>query len=227
MCRDEGNEPAKLEIVRCLGAWCVAADTLPAEAQAHFERGLGEKDTLLQAHLTALVQVSPAGPLHHGVYIPYYSEAKHCATSVDQSGLPVHALQVLLESECARPAASQLLSRLTRIAAEGSSKVAQRAEGVRASLAVALVASTGREAAASVHASFWEALTAGKAPLLSTVNLARLASADAVLQLHLAGSLLLQVGCILCPAAGVMHDSKAMLVNDVCLRAWTLQHTLR
>ena len=63
--REEGNEPAKLEIIRCLGAWCIAADALPAEAQTQFERGLGEKDTLLQAHLTALVQVNPAGSLYH------------------------------------------------------------------------------------------------------------------------------------------------------------------
>ena len=112
-------------------------------------------------------------------------------------------------SERARPAASQLLSRLSRLAAEGSSKVAQRAEGVRASLTVALVASTDHEAAASVPASFWEALTAGMAPLLSTATLARLAAADAVLQLHLAESLLLQVGGILCSAAGGMQDSKS------------------
>ena len=111
---------------------------------------------------------------------------------------------MLQKSERARPAAFQLLSRLTKVAAEGSAKVAQRAEGVRASLAVALVASTAPEAEASVPASFWEALTAGKAPLLSTATLARLASADAVLQVHLAESLLLQVGCILRPAAGVM-----------------------
>ena len=125
-----------------------------------------------------------------------------------------HALQVLQESECARPAASQLLSRLSRIAAEGSSKVAQRAEGVRASLAVALVASADREAEASVPASFWEALTAGKAPLLSTATLAKLALSDAVLQLHLAESLLLQVGCVLHPAAEVMQDSKGQQMTD-------------
>ena len=30
---------------------------MPAEAQQHFERGLSEKETLLQAHLRSLVQV--------------------------------------------------------------------------------------------------------------------------------------------------------------------------
>ena len=50
-----------------MGAWCVAGGALSAEAQTQFERGFGEKDTLLQAHLTALVQVVPAGTLHHGV----------------------------------------------------------------------------------------------------------------------------------------------------------------
>jgi len=55
--REEGNEPVKLEIARSMGAWCTSADAMPAEAQKHFERGLGEKDSLLQAHLQSLVQV--------------------------------------------------------------------------------------------------------------------------------------------------------------------------
>lgn len=56
-CREEGNEPVKLEIAQCVGAWCSSADALPAEAQKQFERGLGEKGALLQAHLRSLVQV--------------------------------------------------------------------------------------------------------------------------------------------------------------------------
>ena len=40
-----------------MGAWCASADVMPAEAQRHFERGLSEKEALLQAHLRSLVQV--------------------------------------------------------------------------------------------------------------------------------------------------------------------------
>lgn len=41
-----------------MGAWCAAADVMPDEAQRHFERGLSEKEALLQAHLRSLVQVN-------------------------------------------------------------------------------------------------------------------------------------------------------------------------
>ena len=61
-CREEGNEQVKLEIARCMGAWCASADAMPAEAQRHFERGLCEKETLLQAHLRSLVQVVSFSP---------------------------------------------------------------------------------------------------------------------------------------------------------------------
>ncbi len=64
-CREEGNEPVKLEIARCMGAWCASADVMPAEAQRHFERGLSEKEMLLQTHLRALVQVICLSPYRH------------------------------------------------------------------------------------------------------------------------------------------------------------------
>lgn len=61
----------KLEAVRCVGVWCVTADTMPAEATKQFERGLAEKDALLQAHLRALVQVRLAAfcDSHHVQYL--------------------------------------------------------------------------------------------------------------------------------------------------------------
>lgn len=61
-CREEGNEQIKLEIARCIGAWCASADAMSAEAQRQFERGLSEKDSLLQAHLRSLVQVTGLCP---------------------------------------------------------------------------------------------------------------------------------------------------------------------
>ena len=100
-------------------------------------------------------------------------------------------------SESARASAGPLLSRLTKIAAEGSAKVIQRAEGIQAALAIALAASANSKTDSIIPASFWEILAAPKAPLLSLATLAKLGTEDAVSQLHLAESLLLQVRCIL------------------------------
>lgn len=100
-------------------------------------------------------------------------------------------LQILQKSESARTAASPLLSRLTKVAAEGSAKVAQRAEGVKAALAIALAASTGSKLESSVPAS-WDSVADVKAPLLSAATLAKLTPEDASFQLYLAESLLLQ-----------------------------------
>ena len=99
---------------------------------------------------------------------------------------------MLQKSENARASGGPLLGRLIAIAAEGNSKLAQRAEGIRAALAVALAAETDSKAESSVPASFWALLTGPKAALLSTATLAKLAPEDAALQLHLAESLLLQ-----------------------------------
>lgn len=103
--------------------------------------------------------------------------------------------QVLQRSESARASAGPLLSRLTKIAADGSAKVAQRAEGIQAALAVALAASASAEFDRSIPTSFWESLVAPKTPLLSSATLAKLTAEDAASQLSLAESLLLQVTC--------------------------------
>ena len=108
--------------------------------------------------------------------------------------------QVFRRSDSARASAGPLLSRLTKVAAEGSAKVAQRAEGIQAALAVALAASASAKVDSTIPASFWESLAAPKAPLLSLATLARLSTQDAASQLLLAESLLLQVICILQPS---------------------------
>ena len=122
--------------------------------------------------------------------------------------------QVLRRSESARASAGPLLSRLTKVAAEGSAKVAQRAEGIQAALAVALASSASTKLDSSIPSSFWEALAAPKAPLLSSATLAKLSAEDAASQLSLAESLLLQVTGIL----HLCHYNKGQL--------WALHHSL-
>ncbi len=104
------------------------------------------------------------------------------------------------KSESARASAGPLLSRLTKVASEGSAKVALRAEGIQAALAVALAASASAKLDSSIPGSFWESLAAPKAPLLSSATLARLTAEDAASQLSLAECLLLQV-------TGILHLS--------------------
>lgn len=115
--------------------------------------------------------------------------------------------------ESARAAAVPLLSRLTKIAAEGSTKVAQRSEGIQAALAVALAASADSKSESSVPASFWETLAGPKAPLLSTATLAKLAPEAATSQIQLAESLLLQV-------------SRIALSNLLCICSPTIFETI-
>ena len=105
--------------------------------------------------------------------------------------------QVFRRSDSARASAGPLLSRLSKVAAEGSAKAAQRVEGIQAALALALAASASAKVDSTVPASFWESLATPKAPLLSLATLARLSAQDAVSQLLLAESLLLQVTCVL------------------------------
>ena len=99
---------------------------------------------------------------------------------------------MLQKSENARASGGPFLGKLIVIAAEGNFKVAQRAEGILAALAVALAVGTDSKAESSVLASFWASLTGPKAALLSIATLAKLAPEDAAFQLHLAESLLLQ-----------------------------------
>ena len=80
---------------------------------------------------------------------------------------------------------------LSKIAADGSAKAAQRAEGVAAALALALIAGASVEADKDLG-SFWTLLKAPNAALLSTATLAKLPAAEAAYAAELAEVLLLQ-----------------------------------
>lgn len=73
--------------------------------------------------------------------------------------------------------------------------MAQRPEGIQAALALTLAASACAKVDSTIPASFWESVTAPKAPLLSLATLAKLTTQDATTQLLLAETFLLQVKC--------------------------------
>ena len=81
---------------------------------------------------------------------------------------------------------------MSKIASDGSVKAAQRAEGVTAALAIALIAGADVKADKSLE-SFWALFKAPSAALLSTATLARLPATEAAYAAELAEVLLLQV----------------------------------
>ena len=45
----------KLEIIRCLGHWCL--ESIPGNVVEHLSKGLKEKEALQKAHVSAVLQV--------------------------------------------------------------------------------------------------------------------------------------------------------------------------
>ncbi len=100
-------------------------------------------------------------------------------------------MQILHGSHDVRSSADDLVAPLSKIAADGSAKAAQRAEGVAAALALALIAGASVKADKDL-ASFWTLLKAPNTALLSSATLAKLPAAEAAYAAELAEVLLLQ-----------------------------------
>ncbi len=106
------------------------------------------------------------------------------------------AAQILHSSHDLCCSAGGLLAPLSKIASDGSVKAAQRAEGVTAALAIALIAGADVKNSKGLE-SFWTILSAPNAALLSVATLAKLPAAEAACAAELAEVLLLQVSHVM------------------------------
>jgi hypothetical protein len=183
------NEAMKLEIVRALGLWAASLDVVHDDAVEQFIRGLKEKETLQKAHLKALLQVRRIEPCFCGMC--------SCTTvdllTNDGNEAKDYILQVLLGGTFELRASAQLLlAPLTKVAAEGSAKAAQRSEGIAAALGVALIAGAGGKSDKGIDI-FWSLLAPANAPLLSLSTFGKLPTEEAAYAVSLAETLLMQV----------------------------------
>ena len=80
--REEVNESVKLEIVRCLGLWASALETLPTIALELLTKGLKDKEALQKAHLCAILQVGISLLLDTIISISYQGEGHALAPCI-------------------------------------------------------------------------------------------------------------------------------------------------